>query len=791
MATIIKKVIQHGARIVIRKTSRFRSQIRVGIIGGGVIAPEHIFSYEDRGTATVVGVCDVQAAALGEVLRKAPSARGYLDVQQMLREQKPEIVSICTWPQSHAQLVRIAAESGVRGILCEKPLALTQGEVDDMVEVCRAKGIKLAGGHQYRFHSCFMRAAEAVKSGRLGKIRSARGFIKSTLANNGPHLIDTALFVLGDPAARSATCRCTRTRDDFNRGYPAEDGAEGQIDLGDYQLEIRTGDSSPEFFAIEVEGDKGKVRATPGYVEITDASGTHRRRSDDRYRARQFRQFLDWVQGKRPDYPANAEVGRRSNELILALYESARLGERVDLPLARKGDVIHALYPVANTLAPSEPPTPRFSPRQTDANAQLAMFGGPRSCFRWYSSAPSFGAAELKNLAMPLATRRLCSTVGHVVKQFEREIAGLYGAPAAVASTSGTASIHVGLAALGLNPGDEVITTPLTDMGTVIPILACNCLPVFADVDPQTGNLTAESIAAKITPRTKAVVLVHLFGRPAELGPILDLLRPRGIALVEDCSQAHYADYQGKKVGTHGDVGCFSLQQSKQITCGDGGYTLINRPDLAQRAALFVDKGWDRSKGLRSHLFLGMNYRMTELQGAIALAQARKLPKLVAARRTAANLLTARLSEIPGLVPPPSQDGVNPSWWTYPFTINEAEMGVDIQEFLAGIRVEGVRTQAQYLPTPIFEYEMFKHQRTYGESRFPFSAFPYETPRIEDFPGFTHFNRTQMFLWWSHRVRKPHIDQICRAMRKVAAYHGAKQPERVPAMPVNRVPGLA
>ena len=367
--------------------------------------------------------------------------------------------------------------------------------------------------------------------------------------------------------------------------------------------------------------------------------------------------------------------------------------------------------------------------------------------------------------------------MGFVVKQFEAEVASLYGVPTAVASTSGTAALHVGMAALALNPGDEVITTPLTDMGTVIPILACNCLPVFADVDPKTGNLTAQTIAAQITPRTKAVILVHLFGRPAEMQPILDLLQPLGIALIEDCSQAHYADYQGRKVGTFGDIGCFSLQQSKQITCGDGGYTLINRPDLAQRAALFVDKGWDRSKGLRSHLFLGMNYRMTELQGAIALAQVRKLPRLVAARRKSAEQLTHQLAKIAGIIPPPIQDGVNPAWWTYPFRIHEPELGVGTAEFLGALQVEGVRVQGQYLPAPIFEYEMFKHQQTYGNSRFPFSAFPYQTPKLEDFPGFTQFNRTQMFMWWSHSVRNRHINQITQAVRKVANYYRTTKSE--------------
>ena len=287
--------------------------------------------------------------------------------------------------------------------------------------------------------------------------------------------------------------------------------------------------------------------------------------------------------------------------------------------------------------------------------------------------------------------REICvaRTVGSFLRSSGR-LARYYGSPRAVASTSGTAAIHVALAALGLNPGDEVVTTPLTDMGSVIPILACNCLPVFADVDPETGNLTAETIERKLTPRTRAVVLVHLFGRPADLGPICELLRDRKIALIEDCSQAHDAEYQGKKVGTFGDFGTFSFQQSKQITCGDGGITLVNRPELAERAALFADKGWDRKRGARSHLFLGMNYRMTELQGAVVLRQLERLPGLIKARRATAESLADELRSIRGVVPPPEQAGVDPSWWMFAFRIDEEKLGVSTAEFGEALAVEGV-----------------------------------------------------------------------------------------------------
>ena len=180
------------------------------------------------------------------------------------------------------------------------------------------------------------------------------------------------------------------------------------------------------------------------------------------------------------------------------------------------------------------------------------------------------------------------------------------------------------------------------------------------------------------------MIVVHLFGRPADLGPIVDLLRPKGIALIEDCAQAHFAEYRGKKIGTFGDLGCFSLQQSKQITCGDGGLTLVNREDLIERASLFIDKGRSRKAG-RVHLFLGANYRMTELQGTVARAQLAKGPGLIAARRNAATSLSERLRKLPGIIVPQDPAGTNPSWWLYNFLIDEPRVGVSAGHFLRRI----------------------------------------------------------------------------------------------------------
>ena len=415
------------------------------------------------------------------------------------------------------------------------------------------------------------------------------------------------------------------------------------------------------------------------------------------------------------------------------------------------------------------PPSPTEQVRRLTIPDRLAVHGGARAMPTSFDASPTFGTSELLNLAKVMFSRRLTCTEGNMVNRFQSEYAEVAGASHAVASTSGTAAIHVALGALGLNPGDEVITTPLTDMGTVIPILACNCLPIFADIDPATGNLTAETIAAKLSPRTKAVIVVHLFGRPADMDPIMELIKGKGIAVIEDCAQAHLAEYRGRKVGTIGDFGCFSFQQSKQITCGDGGLTVTNNDELAERAALFSDKGWLRSRAGRAgrnHKFLGMNYRMTELQGAVALAQTRRLPGFIQARRESASLLSELLHGVSGVELPPDPSDTNPSWWIFAFR-PAPNKGMCPKTFGEVLQAEGVSAGSGYLPAPLFEYDVIKHRMTYGTSGFPLSAFAWQQPRMEDYPGFRSFNDRTLLIFWSHHALPEHSRRITAAVKKV------------------------
>jgi len=774
LASLFSRGVRKIRTIVSRRLKPGRGALKAAIIGCGRISGSHIGGYEGTTDAFAVAVSDISAAALTSALDEWTFLRAFRDYRQMLREVKPDVVSVCTWPQLHAEIVCTAARAGVKGILCEKPLALTLAEIEQMADACRAAGTKLACGHQYRFHPVFIEAAECVRSGKLGKVTKARGVIRGSISNNGPHLIDTLRFILGDPLAVRVTSQCRREHDTVERGFPCEESALSTIEFdGGFVGEIETGHPDPRAFRIEVEGTNGSLSVAPGALVIRDEKKAFDvQQITAECRQRQFCEFARWVKGKQPTYAATYETARTAAELVLALYESVRVKGPVGLPLQNKGDVIRQTYPMPAVEAADAtvaPPMDSESNHVLPAGDRLAIAGGDRAVKRWFSSAPVFGLSEGKSLASVLLSGNLSRVGGRMVPEFECEFARMYGAPHAVASTSGTTAIHVAIGAIDPEPCDEIITTPISDMGTVIPILASNCIPIFADVDPETGNLTAETIAAKITPKTRAVIVVHLFGRPAVIPPILELLRDRGIALVEDCAQAHLAEYQGKMVGTYGDFGCFSLQQSKQITCGDGGLTLVNRPELAERAQLFADKGWARGGG-RNHQFLGWNYRMTELQGAVALAQLRRLPELIRGRRTAADQLTKLLSQVKGVVLPPLDSQACCSWWKYPFGVREDVSGANTDEIFDALRVEGVRMMRKYLPRPLFEEPMLRCPRTYGQSGYPFSATRYTRPNIEDFPGLQEFNKRWFLMDWSNRVKLRHVIAIHRAVKKVIAH---------------------
>jgi perosamine synthetase len=260
---------------------------------------------------------------------------------------------------------------------------------------------------------------------------------------------------------------------------------------------------------------------------------------------------------------------------------------------------------------------------------------------------PAIGKGEIQAVTEVLKSGNLVQ--GEKVKAFEGYFSSYIGAKHAVAVSSGTAALQIGLQALGLKKGDEVITTPFTFAATSNAVIHCGAKPVFADIDPRTFNIDPERIKHCLTERTKAIVCVHLYGQPCEMDSILKLCKYSGAALVEDAAQAVGADYKGKRAGTFGTLSTFSFYATKNLTTGEGGMVLTDEKELADKSRVIRNQGQSRPY---RHDIISYNFRMTEIQAAIGIEQLKKIEQLNAKRQENAKFLTDSLSSVKGIETP-------------------------------------------------------------------------------------------------------------------------------------------
>ncbi|MBA3710605.1 MAG: aminotransferase class I/II-fold pyridoxal phosphate-dependent enzyme, partial [Planctomycetes bacterium] len=252
-------------------------------------------------------------------------------------------------------------------------------------------------------------------------------------------------------------------------------------------------------------------------------------------------------------------------------------------------------------------------------NARLAVDGGAKAKNTPYGEGRRFTADDEQAAVAAVRSQHLWYIGGTRVLAAEAAIRRLIGASHAVCCSSGTAAVHTALAACGVEPGDEVIVNPITDWGSIAGILALGAVPVFCDIELATYSLDPEALARAITSRTSAILVVHLGGYPARIREIAGIARASGVALIEDCAQSPLASVDGAMVGTFGDAGAFSTNDSKHISCGEGGVVVARDAEVARVARLFTDKGYDRSaqRGGQAVGFLAFNYRMSELSAAV------------------------------------------------------------------------------------------------------------------------------------------------------------------------------
>jgi dTDP-4-amino-4,6-dideoxygalactose transaminase len=384
----------------------------------------------------------------------------------------------------------------------------------------------------------------------------------------------------------------------------------------------------------------------------------------------------------------------------------------------------------------------------------------------------TIGTEEERLVLEVLRSGQLSRNGGRMVKALEERFAAMLGLPHAVACSSGTASVHLCLAALDLEPETEVIVPPVTDMGSVLPILWQNCVPVFADLDPGTLTLDPQAVEQAITPRTRAIIAVHLAGQPCDMARLRQIADRHNLALIEDCSQAYWAEVDGQRVGTLGDLACFSLQQSKHITCGEGGLMVARNRRYAERALLFSDKAWPRSGnslGSCRFLFLSQNYRMSDLQGAVALAQLDKIAASVERRRASAQLLTDSIAGVPGVAAPSVPANTRHSYWLYMLRVRDAGSGRRTERFGETLAAEGVPAWARYIVDPLYLSPLFTEQRTYGVSGYPLRTSAWQSFERGLCPVAERVLQEVVAIHWNENYTPEQVGRIAAAIRKAAA----------------------
>lgn len=336
----------------------------------------------------------------------------------------------------------------------------------------------------------------------------------------------------------------------------------------------------------------------------------------------------------------------------------------------------------------------------TQVQNRLAVDGGTpirtKPCPAW----PIFGRREEELLLEVLHSGDWSELTGSKVVTFAREFAAFQDASYGVCVPNGTLALEVALQALGVGFGDEIITTAYTFIATASSAFAVGARPVFVDIDPETYNIDPALIEAAITPRTKAIVPVHIGGQPADMDVIVEIGKRHGIPVLEDACQAWGSQWKGQGVGAIGDIGTFSFQSSKNITAGEGGMVVTNDRTLYDLSWSLHNVGRLPEGGWYQPEILGRNLRLPEWNGAILLAQFERLPEAMATRTRNAERLIAELSEIPGIAPVKIDERVTRnSWHLFQIRYDPSGFGGrSCDEFLKALRAEGVPCSSGYVP---------------------------------------------------------------------------------------------
>jgi dTDP-4-amino-4,6-dideoxygalactose transaminase len=337
----------------------------------------------------------------------------------------------------------------------------------------------------------------------------------------------------------------------------------------------------------------------------------------------------------------------------------------------------------------------------------------------------------LSAIAEVLRAGALAAHHGRWVRALEEELARYAGVRHAIATSSGTAALHIALKAIGVGPGDEVVTSPLTFASSATAALHANAVPVFADIDRETLNLDPASVEERITERTRAIVVVHLAGMPAEMDELVKIAERHGVKVVEDAAQALGAEYRGRRVGSIGHVSAFSFYATKHVAAGEGGAVATDVTAYAERARLLRSHGETEKYWYE---LLGYNYRMTELQGVLAYYQLRQLPEALRRREAYAKALLDELAPLEGdllLIPRP-RPYMRHAWHLVQALLLVERLSKPRDYVVRAVRAEGVLNAFVAYPAPLYRTPLFQRREGHGRGC-PWSC-PHYRGRVEYVP---------------------------------------------------------
>jgi len=334
---------------------------------------------------------------------------------------------------------------------------------------------------------------------------------------------------------------------------------------------------------------------------------------------------------------------------------------------------------------------------------------------------PSLGEKELSYVTECVLTGWV-SSAGKFVTRFEEMFAESCGVECAIATSSGTTALHLALLSLGIGAGDEVIVPSFTFIATANAVTYTGATPIFVDSESDSWNVDPTLIEEAITPRTKAIIPVHVYGHPAKMEPILEIAKRHGLSVIEDAAEAQGATYQGTPVGSLGDLATFSFYGNKIITTGEGGMVVTNRTDLAEKIRILRDHGMSKERRYW-HPVLGYNYRMTNIQAALGVGQMERLDSILEAKRNIAQQYTQGLQDIPGIQLPPQNEWAENVFWLYSIVINTQQGGCSRNKLMERLKAEGIDTRPLFPPLhlqPIYNtgqsLPIAEHLSTHGLS---------------------------------------------------------------------------